>query len=1278
MGADGVINLNSTNGDIIFRNNVAQAGDAAGHDIYFSSNGRVNINGTAGKVEINSGIAGEGIVEKSSSGLFVLGGKNKGFCGGFFQQGGTTTVIGEFFTGYSSIASNSVLEFSTGTVLGGGEIGLWNEAVMNITTDGNLIFSGEIRGTDGATINKASSGTLTLSGDNSGFEGAFIQSSGTTIVPDNEDMFGSNIIERSLLKVTMPDIGENREIDYKVCLSSGGILEHESKVEDNLSTTLTGTIEFVGDNGRAIFKGNGYNGTWYVLKDTIRDAGANNKVEFVNCYVDVDSDSYRGSTIYKFTNATIDMDFEDNKVDYDIQPSTRIVQFDNLVTSNTFLNTAIVMISSSASGSMLVVKNNPEPVGTNKIKLGVVTVGEVNGEEGHIETHTVKLLDGNIEFERDSKSAIATLAYEYEITIDSDDLHNVIVDAYKVTSGDSLNNMNTKEGKRALKFSFDSTTHTYYPNANLDEMENGSFYVEGHDEFNGESNIVAISSSTGQRVSLFKINQEVDFQLTGMELISAQGEQGAVLAVATNTASVVSIGVTFSSNTATSAGGGAIYASNGAKVMLNKTRFMENSATVGKGGAVYIDEGSEITLSGDLEVIGNRAAGKGGAIYVNNATLNVGVDTTSAKVFRGNTSSGVSNGIYVAGKSKINFGASGQKGTINMYDAIGSEEGSIGEVNLDGGTVFNLETKSGIETIVPNLNIKGETEVKASSSISVDANATLKIDGTAGYGLEVHVGNRFVHEGLLEMNLFEGAEGKGRLKLKSFGLASSDDSVYDSGDSDLINVDGGEIIIRGSSKLSLKTNDAFENLDKVKWRSYKLLKYGQGGRYEGNFGTVTLVGETLPKSYTMRYDYLDEYIALLVEGYMKDRTKFASLKLCFNQTEAAKTLDYFCDEAYNGEPGKMAEGLSGDAKKLGDKLQDFMNALDDGVEDITPHDIGGGGKNIAGLKEALFDLSGYFISNVIISRAYDDAKRDVYNRIYNYKEYEEPAKGIWGQVKGAIIDTEKDGESPNSFKMNNSGMLAGFDMMTSSTAMAGVYVKQNKSLISQGSELHKGEVNSLGLGLYGGIVKEKYDIKGLVSFSADSYNTTRCVRFENRVKAKGEFSGVSGILDIEAGYRIEIGSSSILGRIKLRTYAGAGLALIHTNSFTESGGDIWNLEVKANDYVRTGLVGGIGFTGQGEKFRWNISCGLECMLSGRNEEIRNRFTGGYSLPNGIGNIDFRSRSVTLDAVSVRSDIGFGYYVLEGLEAYCSGDIKWSSMAKDIYGNIGLDTHLGSG
>jgi hypothetical protein len=125
-------------------------------------------------------------------------------------------------------------------------------------------------------------------------------------------------------------------------------------------------------------------------------------------------------------------------------------------------------------------------------------------------------------------------------------------------------------------------------------------------------------------------------------------------------------------------------------------------------------------------------------------------------------------------------------------------------------------------------------------------------------------------------------------------------------------------------------------------------------------------------------------------------------------------------------------------------LQDLKNVLGDGKEDITSHSIGGAGKNIKGLKEALFDLSGYFISNVIISRAYDEAKRDVYNRIYNYIEYEEPTKGIWAQAKGATIETDKDVESPQTFKVNNTGVIVGFDMMTSSSVTTGVYAKQNK------------------------------------------------------------------------------------------------------------------------------------------------------------------------------------------------------------------------------------------
>jgi predicted outer membrane repeat protein len=709
---------------------------------------------------------------------------------------------------------------------------------------------------------------------------------------------------------------------------------------------------------------------------------------------------------------------------------------------------------------------------------------------------------------------------------------------------------------------------------------------------------------------------------------------------------------------------------------MNVERERINSGK-GNGGAIHIYQAT-VTLSGTLEVERNSASGKGGAIYIEDGFLDIIVDTGSTKIFQENTAGGLSNSIWLEGQSVVNFG--GDAGQVRIFDPINSS-GKEGKVNVNGFVDIELETEGRGATVIPNLNVNGnarfniigETEVIINNDMRIQSSAEFAIDGTAGHGKEVKVGVSFLQEGTLSMNLFGAPTlGRGIMRMCDTTNVEQYGEQYSTGDSDLINVDG-QIELSDSSRLILATNDAFDDLETFKFRAFKLMKYKAG--YTGNFGTVTLVG-TLPKSYEVRYDYLGEYIALVAEGYGNDDPKFGSLNklnLCFNQMEVANTLDYYC-EAYGDNPS--GSGYSGETQILGDKLQDLKNALGDGREDITSYGVGGDGKNIKGLKEALFDLSGYFISNVIVSRAYDESKRDVYNRIYNYIEYEEPTKGIWAQAKGSAIETDKDVESPQTFKVNNTGVLVGFDMMASSSITAGVYAKQNKSSIRQGEDLHKADINSYGIGVYGGIVEEKYDIKGVLSFGLDNYETTRCLRFENMTKAKGEFGGISAILDVEAGYRIGVASRSVLGRIKLRPYAGVGVGLIHTNGFTEKGADIWNLEVKANNYLRAGLRGGVGFTGEGNKFRWNGSLGLDCILSGRNNEIASRMIGGYSLPNGVGNRDFQSRSVTLDVVSAVGDIGFGYYILDGLEAYCSGDIRWSSMVKDISGIIGVRYSFG--
>jgi hypothetical protein len=1210
-----------------------------------------------------SGLEGTEI-EKSGEGEVTLSGDNSGFKGRYVQSVGTTVVTGAYFAGISSI-TGGVLEYGGTHGEIRGTIGLWGSGVFSINRDNASSIGGQIIGN--GTIQKPGSGLLTITESNLDFGGEFIQTAGTTTVTDIGSMFrGLHRIESSLLEVAVPDISGDKEIDYRVELSSGGILEHKTTGVRTFSTTISSqSIKFIGSGAKAEFKGDGNNEPRYVLEEGLEDLGERNEVVFEGSYVDVNSDTYKEPTIYRFNNTTIDID---NSL------KIRTVGFANLVTKGSKINTLICIQPSEVSGSKLMVTNNPDGGGRNKIKLGMVTVAELGTNFNRV--HTVQLLDEKIEFEKEGTCAMATMAYEYDIKVDSTNLQNVIVYSTQATNGISLNKMNVKEGNRLVMFSFNDT---YYPDEDLAEMSLGEFYVKG----DVESRIVAKSSTTGERVSLFKVERAgIEFELIDVELVEAEGEKGAALLVNTNTAEVIVDGVGFISNIATGLGGGGLYVGGGGAVVLRDTKFEGNSAkgVEGRGGAICI-EGATVTLSGIVEVRGNSASGNGGGIYLENGQLNV----FDSIVFRENKANGKLNGLYMEGDSYVNFGKpGGSEGVVaTILDGIKSK-GEGGEFNLHGNTQVNLgqagdivsfslgatvETRERVEAIIPNLNINdkgvfnilGDTGLMVSKDVRVGKEAGLRIDGTSGHGIEVGVGSSFCQEGLLVMNLF----GK-KANVMRYGGSLVSKNNYDLVGSDLINVDEGIISLSSStSKLSLNTNDAFSNsnLETFRWKVFKLMKYGQEGRCEGEFGKIELEGN-LPKSYLMRYDYLGEYIALMAEGSAITRPTFALLGLGFNQTEVAKTLDYFCDKAYNGKPGAEAVNLSRDVKELGDKLQEFMSMLDYEKE--------------SELKETFFDLSGYFISNVIISRAYDDVKREIYNRIYNYKENEEPEKGMWGQAKGMRIYTDKDGESPDKFKVTNIGILVGFDdfdMMTSSTVMTGAYIKHNKSLIKQGNDLHNADVSSIGVGMYVAVLEEKYDLKALGFFNFDNYETTRNIKFEKNTKAKGEFRGNSTKIDVEAGYRIGIGSNSVLGKVKLRPYIEAGLTFVHTDGFKEKGAAIWNLDVMASNYIRTEVGGGLGFTGNGnkygKKFRWNLSCGLGCMLAGKNEEIKSKFIVGDNLPNEIENRDFKSRSVTLDAISVVGEIGLGYYITEGLEGYCSCDTRIGTIVKDVCANVGV-------
>lgn len=101
----GTVNLTSDeNGNIIFQNNNSSAG---ANDIYNTK--QINVNGETGAVVINSGVSGQGFINKYGDGALLLHGDNSNYTGTFNQNDGTTAISdGKWFTGDSSIEGGTL------------------------------------------------------------------------------------------------------------------------------------------------------------------------------------------------------------------------------------------------------------------------------------------------------------------------------------------------------------------------------------------------------------------------------------------------------------------------------------------------------------------------------------------------------------------------------------------------------------------------------------------------------------------------------------------------------------------------------------------------------------------------------------------------------------------------------------------------------------------------------------------------------------------------------------------------------------------------------------------------------------------------------------------------------------------------------------------------------------------------------------------------------------------------------------------------------------------
>jgi predicted outer membrane repeat protein len=681
--------------------------------------------------------------------------------------------------------------------------------------------------------------------------------------------------------------------------------------------------------------------------------------------------------------------------------------------------------------------------------------------------------------------------------------------------------------------------------------------------------------------------------------------------------------VTFSNNasTALNSNGGAVYCNKVSEITFEDSdvEFIGNKAQ--NGGAIYIDEGivklTNARFRNNIAIKNKEGEwGNGGAIYIKNGgTLTITTEKNKISEFVGNKAVGRSNGIHAVGTGTIiTFNGNGR---VNMEDAIITTSGNVNigdtcEFHLSGSEVSEIENlKIGDSS---TFNLETNAQLKILRDLTIESSGVFNTKyGASG---DIPVENAYRQEGTLKVDISEEKDPTG-----GFCLTTCFDVRR-------------EVILGTGSILHI---DMTEMGADNEIKTYKLIKHAYNVS-AGKFGKVVFSGAGVNPKYDLTYNYDDKWVLFTIKDW--GGTDFSAIKgLNVNQKEIARVLDSLAATEKRGEK----------LKKIG-----------------LIHNM----RSEEGQKEALRELSGYFISNVIKREGGEGDRRGIYRRLES-KEKEKP--NIWAEAEVKAIREKGDENLPEEYKNNVIGVLTAYDKKLEEGIGIGIYGKYRQGLINQGN--NKGEVKVIGLGVYGGLERGEIDIKCIIEESLDKYKTTREVMINNKKeKSDGKFGGIRGSIEVEGGYNINLKEKKQSNKnpeekmdLKLRPYVGIRTVLVKTDGFKETGTNPLGLEVKANSYLRTTLRTGVGLKGEGkvkEKvIRWEAGAGLECCAAGRYNEIKNNILNTEE--------EFKSRSVEEGLLKGEGNIKAEYEITDKVEAYIDGRLGAGNGYSDIGGNIGI-------
>ena len=272
----GSLTISATNDNtVVFQNNTA---NGAANDIYTNNGMTINTDGEETAVNILSGIAGSGTIDKQGSGTFNITGDNSSYNGNAVVSGGSIV--------YHKQTENDSYINGTTTLKDGSSL-VYNLAAEE-TLNGTLISE-----TDGAgTFIKAGEAELTITGDNSAFSGtAQIQQGVANYVQsDGSSYFGGDT-----------QVYDGAKFVYTS--NNDGVSNVETL--QNFSTVGNGTGEFVKE-GTGAMNLSGSNSNFKGLA-SINEGSIN--------YIQTDGSSYFGGKTAIAQNATLQFTTNNNGTD---------------------------------------------------------------------------------------------------------------------------------------------------------------------------------------------------------------------------------------------------------------------------------------------------------------------------------------------------------------------------------------------------------------------------------------------------------------------------------------------------------------------------------------------------------------------------------------------------------------------------------------------------------------------------------------------------------------------------------------------------------------------------------------------------------------------------------------------------------------------------------------------------------------------------------------------------------------------------------------------------